>query len=235
MKFGIIKSKIDKILVESYGTEQFKNNILKFKQTILANKKLSKLYYLYDNLSSKRGLNESVAKEFLEENVNYFNSIKLEKKDINILESFVGNVKSKNNYQDIDNVLYPNILNLESKIESKKNIIETLKQKKEIVESKVQLPISSMVKIANNTFKSYLDSLDESVKQEVSNILNSSDDELKPIFENTKEKTLEKLNMLNEDLDEATSLKLQETIDKVKSETYNKKNYVKLVSLYESL
>ena len=235
MKFGIIKSKIDKILVESYGTEQFKNNILKFKQTILANKKLSKLYYLYDNLSSKRGLNESVAKEFLEENVNYFNSIKLEKNDINILESFVGNVKSENNYQDIDNVLYPNILNLESKIESKKNIIETLKQKKEIVESKVQLPISSMVKIANNTFKSYLDSLDESVKQEVSNILNSSDDELKPIFENTKEKTLEKLNMLNENLDEATSLKLQETIDKVKTETYNKKNYVKLVSLYESL
>jgi len=235
MKFGIIKSKIDKILVESYGTEQFKNNILKFKQTILANKKLSKLYYLYDNLSSKRGLNESVAKEFLEENINYFNLIKLEKKDINILESFVGNIKSENNYQDIDNVLYPNILNLESKIESKKNIIETLKQKKEIVESKVQLPISSMVKIANNTFKSYLDSLDESVKQEVSNILNSSDEELKPIFENTKEKTLEKLNMLNENLDEATSLKLQETIDKVKTETYNKKNYVKLVSLYESL
>jgi len=92
-----------------------------------------------------------------------------------------------------------------------------------------------MVIIANNTVKSYLDNLDESVKGDVLEILNAKDEDLISIFEDTKSKTLNKLDTLNENLDETTSLKLQETIDRVKSEDFSKKNYVKLLSLYESL
>ena len=58
---------------------------------------------------------------------------------------------------------------------------------------------------------------------------------LSNIFEETKSKTLDRLSKLNENLDESTSLKLQETIDRVKSDVFTKKNYVKLLSLYESL
>ena len=35
MKFGTLKSKIDTVLVESYGKDSFKSNMSKFKQTIL--------------------------------------------------------------------------------------------------------------------------------------------------------------------------------------------------------
>lgn len=235
MKFGIIKSKIDTILVESYGKDSFKSNMSKFKQTVLSNKKLKKLFYIYDNLTTKKGLSESIAKEYLQESIEYSKTIKLSNKDIQPLNEWLKNVVCENNYVDVDNVLFPDILKLESKIQSKRNIIETLQTKKEIVESKVKLPLSSMVVIANNTFKSYLDNLDESVKNEVMTIINSKDEELIPIFEETKTKTLDKLSTINENLDEATSLKLQETIDRVKGETFTKKNYVKLLSLYESL
>jgi hypothetical protein len=151
------------------------------------------------------------------------------------LNLWLKNVVCENKYTDVDNVLFSDVLELESKIESKKNIVETLKTKKEIVESNVKIPLSSMVIVANNTFKTYLNNLDENVKNEVLTIINSKDEVLIPIFEETKSKTLDKLSKLNENLDESTSLKLQETIDRVKTDTFTKKNYVKLLSLYESL
>jgi len=235
MKFGTIKSKIDTILVESYGKDSFKKNISTFKQVVLSNKKLNKLFFIYDNLTTNKGLSESVAKEYLQESIDYSKTIKLSNKDIQPLNEWLKNVVCENKYVDVDNVLFPDLLKLESKIQSKNNIVETLKSKKEIIESKVKLPLSSMVIIANNTVKSYLDNLDESVKGDVLEILNAKDEDLISIFEDTKSKTLNKLDTLNENLDETTSLKLQETIDRVKSEDFSKKNYVKLLSLYESL
>ena len=235
MKFGILKSKIDTVLVESYGKDSFKSNMSKFKQTILSNNKLKKLFYLYDDLTTNKGLSESVAKEYLQESVEFSKSIKLSKKDIQPLNVWLKNVVCENKYIDVDNVLFSDVLKLESKIESKNKIVETLKTKKNIVESNIKIPLSSMVIVANNSFKSYLDNLDESVKNEVLTIINSKDEELIPIFEETKSKTLDRLSKLNENLDESTSLKLQETIDRVKSDVFTKKNYVKLLSLYESL
>jgi hypothetical protein len=71
MKFGTLKSKIDTVLVESYGKDSFKSNMSKFKKTILSNNKLKKLFYLYDDLTTNKGLSESVAKEYLQESVEF--------------------------------------------------------------------------------------------------------------------------------------------------------------------
>ena len=48
VKLGLIKSKIEKKLLESYSNKSFKYELNNFKNYVLSNKKLSELYYHYD-------------------------------------------------------------------------------------------------------------------------------------------------------------------------------------------
>ncbi len=59
IKFGNIKSKIEEKLLESYSKNTFKSEMKNFKSMVLGNKNISKLFYLYDEMSSNKGLNES--------------------------------------------------------------------------------------------------------------------------------------------------------------------------------
>ena len=54
--FGKIKTKIEKSMVKLYGKEGFKSHMKNFKKNILENKEISKIFYIYDDLSSKKGL-----------------------------------------------------------------------------------------------------------------------------------------------------------------------------------
>ena len=70
MTFGKIKSIIENDLLESYKNEkEFKQSLKEFRQNVLNNKNMSKLYSLYDQLTTPQGLNESDAKDFLEEGI----------------------------------------------------------------------------------------------------------------------------------------------------------------------
>jgi hypothetical protein len=70
MTFGQIKSIIENNLLESYKNEQeFKKSLKEFKQNVLNNKNMSKLYSLYDQLTTPQGLTEADAKDFLEEGI----------------------------------------------------------------------------------------------------------------------------------------------------------------------
>jgi hypothetical protein len=128
MKFGLIKSKIEKLLTESYKKNSFKNTLFVFNELVLENKNISKLYYLYDELSSKKGLNESIASELINQSiVVYENTInKISKKNLEELNLWVGHIKSKNNYENLDNLFSTSVLTLENKIKSKKIILESL-------------------------------------------------------------------------------------------------------------
>ena len=76
MTFGQIKSLIEKNLLESYNNEAaFKKSLREFKHNVLNNKSISKVYSLYDQLSTPQGLSESDAKEFIEEGVNLLQRI----------------------------------------------------------------------------------------------------------------------------------------------------------------
>ena len=106
MTFGQIKSILEKNLLESYSNPiNFKKSLKEFKHNVLNNKSFSKLYSLYDDLSTPKGLNESDAKEYLEEGLSLIRSIlentQLPKK---------GEI-SENNYKDLDNLVYLNNIN----------------------------------------------------------------------------------------------------------------------------
>ena len=70
MTFGQIKSIIENYLLESYRNEQeFKKSLKEFKHNVLSNKNMSKLYSLYDQLTTPQGLTENDAKDFLDEGI----------------------------------------------------------------------------------------------------------------------------------------------------------------------
>jgi hypothetical protein len=169
IKFGLLKSKIEKTILESYSKNTFKTEMKNFKKYVLENKNISKLFYLYDEMSSNKGLNESVVDDYINECITiYENTInKLTGKQMSEILSWVKETESENQYQIIDDLFSTNVLTIESRISSRKLIKESLKksthQKKEVV----NLPLSTMVNISNKTINNYVDNLNESEKKEL--------------------------------------------------------------------
>ncbi len=153
MTFGQIKSLIEKNLLESYKNEaDFKKSLREFKHNVLNNKSISKVYNLYDQLSTPQGLTESEAKEFLEEGVNLLQRILPSIKMPKSLEEEVNN-----NYSDIDTLVYTKKIGISERIKAKKNIVETLKGNKNSIKESINIPVTSMVKIANQTLRNYIE------------------------------------------------------------------------------
>jgi hypothetical protein len=238
MKFGIIKSKIEKVLLESYTNNTFKDIVKTFNYIVLDNKNLSRLYYLYDELNSNKGLNESVAKDYINESIKiYENTLNnITESDIRKINIWLSDVKCENIYENIDNIFNLDVLNIESNIESKKVVVETLKKTPVKKQETVNLPISTMVKVANKTISNYVDSLNESEKEELTNFLKEDDGDLKQKFQLLKESLLTKLeNMKSSESDTTIQLRIDETLTKVSSEKYDKLTYFKLKNLNENL
>jgi succinate dehydrogenase flavin-adding protein (antitoxin of CptAB toxin-antitoxin module) len=237
MKFGLLKTKIEHILNESYGNDSFKDEIKKFNQYVLGNRNIAKLFYLYDELSSNKGLNEHVANDFIHESITFYeNTInKIEDKDILTIKKWVNHVNVTNNYDMIDNLFNGSVLNIEGRIVAKNMIRESLTKPGEVEKQVINLPISTMVNIANKTIAKYYEGLNESDKKEFNLIFESSDEDLKVKFEPLKEGILTKLNTIKENSEGDMIDTINESIEKVKSEEYSKITYFKLKNLSEEI
>jgi len=239
MKFGVLKSKIERCLIESYNKNTLKDNIFIFNELVKKNKNISKIYYLYDELSSNKGLSESVANDFINGSITiYENALnKINKKDIQEISLWLNNVNTKNEYEKIDNLFSSNVVMLESKIQSRKLVVEGLKLSKPFSNNEVvSLPLESMVKVANNTITNYLSNVSESEKKEIISLLKEDNDKLEIKFDFIKENTIKRLeNILSSDSDPDTVGAIRETIEKVKNESFDKISYIKLKNLNESL
>jgi predicted RND superfamily exporter protein len=233
MTFGKIKSIIENDLLESYKNEkEFKQSLKEFRQNVLNNKNMSKLYSLYDQLTTPQGLNESDAKDFLEEGISLIQKLI---PSIKTPKTLSENVKNK--YSDIDSLVYTNKLDLMERIKSKKALIKTLSSSKDdSVKESINIPLKSMVNIANQTMNSYLENLDESTKKEFLSLMNEDTSVLKEKFETLRETTINKLGVILENEKEfEMKTKLSETIDRLKVENFNQLNFLKLKNLEESI
>ena len=232
MTFGIIKSLIEKNLLESYKNEmEFKKTLREFKHNVLNNKDMSKAYAIYDQLSSPQGLTEQDAKDFIEEGISLLNkilpSIKL---PITLSE------KTENKYSEIDTLVYSQGVNLIERLNAKKSILKIISSTKETIKENINIPISSMVSIANQTVNNYILSLDENSKKEFFQIVSEDIKILETKFETIKESAISKLTELqNSEDSEDIKTKILETIDKVKSEKFDQLNFLKLKNLEESI
>jgi hypothetical protein len=238
MKFGIIKSKIDKILLESFSNkEEFKKQMKNFQEYILENKSLTKLFWIYDELKTKRNVDSSIVNDYLNESINSYKTTqsKIQTKDLTKLNSWLSDVNVENNYTDIDNLFSESVLNIEEKIKSKKVISESLK-KKSITESEViNIPIGTMVNIANKTINTYINNLNEEDKSKLINFLSSDSKEMEQQYKVIKEEVVSKLTKIQKNSDTETSNKIDESIGKISTEKFDKLNLFRLKELNNSI
>lgn len=231
MTFGKVKSIIEKKLIDSYLNEShFKTTLKQFNKNILNNTNVSKIYSLYDQLSSPQGLNESDSKEYLNE------GIEMIQKLLKVVKLPKTKVLIENKYEDIDTLVYNSKVELSEILESKKRILKVLMSETEEKKEIINLPVKTMVKIANQTVNNFINQLKESEKKELLSILSEDNKKLESKYTTLKEDTLEKLSeLLDKEKENELKTKLSETIERIKNEEFNQINYFKLKTLSESI
>ena len=241
MKIGVLKSRVEKLLSESYGKGTFKEEIKNFNRNVLSNKNISKLFFLYDELSTNKGYEQKLAEDFVFESITMFENIvnKTDKRDLEKLKRWVIGINSHNHYTDIDNLFYnsSDVLHLENKVKSKKIIIDIIK-KSPINENKetINLPLSSMVRVANKTIEEFISNLNESERKELNSLLKEDESILVEKFESLKDDAVVKLVVvLESESDESVKDTINETIDNIKSKKFDRLEYFKLKNLADNI
>ena len=238
MKIGLLKSKIEKQLIESFKRETLKRDMFVFKELVLENNNLSKLFFLYDNLSQKKNLNESTAIELINQSTVIYENVinKITKKELDELNLWVGHVKTNNEYLDLDNLFSSSVLTLEGKIKSKKIILENLKKEPKNSEPKINAPLNLVIKSANKTVTDFINTLDESNKKVLVKILKEDENKLETKYQILKETVVDKLEDLKEKENDSDVINtISETIKKLETENFDRINYFKLFELNKSI
>lgn len=232
MTFGQVKSTIEENLLHSYKNEkEFKKTLREFKENVLNDKKFSKLFSIYEQLSTPQGLSEKDAELFLNEGINLISKI-----IPSVKMPSSKNITKNNNYIDIDNLVYTNKHNIIERIQSKKNILNLLMSESKKINESVKIPVSSMVKIANQTLENYIQSMDKDSKKLFLEVIKSDKDSLEKEYSTLKENTITKLNtLLSNQNEQEMKSKISETIEKLQNENFTQINYVKLISLENGL
>ena len=232
MTFGRVKSQIESTLIDSYKNEkEFKKTLREFKENVLKNQKFSKLYSIYDQLSSPQGLSEKDAEMFLSEGLDIISKLAPQVK-----LPFSKSDSKINNYSDIDNLVYTNKLDLKERVESRKRILSVLKQEKKSVNESIKIPVSSMVKIANQTLENYIQEMDTESKKLFMELAKTDKENLEKNYSDLKESAVKKLsNLMANEKEEELKEKISETIEKLSQEKFTQINYLKLMTLEKSL
>ena len=234
-KFGQIKSNIESLMTKSYGKNSFKTNMRSFKSHIIKNEKLTEAYFLYDELSKKKGLSKDIVDDYVNECIEKIKDIltteSTKLKEVNMWVSENLEKETINQYSDIDTVVYINsVRKLEEVLECKNNIKKILGETKEVlnVTESINIPLSSMLKIATNTFNREYGDISEEEKKELKNLLSLSKTELTEEITLSKGVVLKKLTeKVNESNDEDLNNRVNETINRINE------SEISLTSLYK--
>lgn len=239
MEFGLLKTKIEESLSNSYNRRTLKKDMFVFNELVLENRNVAKLYFLYDELSTNKGLNESLATEFINESVKMYNQITkgISKTNLNELQMWVGHLKCENKYKHIDNLFSKTIVSLEDKLKSKSFVMESLQKEKQTNESsQIKLPLNKVVDVANKTVNDYLSKLDENEKKDLLKVLKEDESKLEIEFDVLKESVVSRLsNLKKEEKEEDVINAINETISKVEKETFSRDTYLKLKKLNNNI
>ena len=236
MKFGVIKTLVENKLVNSFKKNNLKEDMRLFNNKLIKNKDFCKLMSIYDNLNENKGLDKETANYLIEDLTKEFHSISLNESTIKFIKSWTSDVVKENKYSVIDDLIYGNSIKPENKSIARKKIVESLNKTVTINESKTpKVPISSMLKVANNTAKKYLETLEESDRKKVLEVVSLGKEELKTKFQELRESTITKLESLITESDDELKLKLNETKDRISKTDISKDEYIKLWKLNNNL
>jgi len=242
--FGEIKTKIDETFINLYGKKEFKFFSNQFKKIVLENKDIAELYYIYNDLTENKGMSIDLVNDYINESIEYSQIlIENNNKELNRINSWINSINLhrdvKNIYETIDNVIYNNsIKNLENILESKKQISKTLSElkKESNLKETINLPLETMLKVANSKLNNEITNLSESEKNDIKEIVSLSKTELENRIENLKESIIDNLKIkINESTESDLKNTIEKTVIKIQNSPVDFYNYYKLKQLQEGL
>jgi hypothetical protein len=245
-KFGVIKTKLLNKLTESYVNEN-KTEIKNILTTIKENKDFKEMYLFYEEIENKYIEDKETAKLYVEGLSTYFGEPIGNWKTLNMfcesLTNVLNDVEIQPNelYESLDMLSEKNSLsNIEKKVIAKQKLVNHLTTKKNITESKDSTLVSNETLLnavlANNFNVLYTNTLSESQKEELKNILNLPYEDLLNKTSELQESILEKVTTLISESNETDlSTKLKEVKDEVTQMTPSRYNYYRLIELKNGL
>ena len=242
-KFGVIKTKLLNKLTESYANEN-KTEIKNILTTIKENKDFKEMYLFYEEIENKFIGDKETAKLYVEG----LSTILIQSKEnLNVFcESLNKNldnteVVSNDVYDALDTLTESDKLsNIEKKVIAKQKLVNHLTTKKNITESKDSTLVSNETLLnavlANNFNVLYTNTLSESQKDELKNILNLPYEDLLSKTTELKESILEKVStLISESNEKDLSTKLNAVKDEVTQMYPSRYNYYRLNELKNGL
>ena len=245
-KFGGIKTKLLNKLTESYAKEN-KAEIKNILTTIKENKDFKEMYLFYEEIESKTISDKETAKLYVEGLSTYFSQPIGNWSNLNMfcesLNKKLGDEEVTTNelYESLDILSEKDSLsNIENKVIAKKKLVEHLTTKKEITESKetTLVPNETLLNavLANNFNALYSNTLSESQKEELKNILSISYDDLITKSNELAESVIKQVStLLSESNDTDLSTKLNAVKDEVSQMSPSRYNYYRLNELKNGL
>lgn len=242
--FGKLKDKILKKLTESYSKNE-KSEIKKILKLIKEDKDFKEMYLFYEGIEnmeltlpgSAELYVESIEKILPEKN-------QLINETYKKINKYVSDVETDRNelYESLDILSEKTSLsNLDKKVLSKKKLIEHLSKKKEKNEISVPTVFSENEKLlmsvlSNNFNVLYNNTLNESDREKLKDILSINNEELTVKVNELKESIFNDVEkLLSESSDKDLITKLDVVKNEVKSMDANKYNYYRMLQLKDGL
>lgn len=239
--FGKLKTSLLNKLTESY-VKQDTNDIKNVLSIINENKDFKELYLLYEDVENKYFEDVETARFYVDELSKSLNGkVNTIKNTINKLNEHLNINESNRVYDLLDTLLESDsLLNIDSKVKSKVELVKFLTTKKEIIESNVNNFTNNeklLMTVLSNDFNSYYTkALSESDKTKLKEILELSNSDIE---EKTKSLSENIVNKISDLLTESNDIELKNKLESVKSEVVNMKpskyNYFRLLELKNGL
>jgi hypothetical protein len=242
-KFGVIKTKLLNKLTESYTNEN-KGEIKNILTTIKENKNFKEMYLFYEEIENKYIDDKETAKLYVE------GVISILKQQMDDLTTFCTSLNKMINVEAInENEIYnsldiliekDSLSNIEKKVNAKKKLVNHLTTKKEIKESKdsTLIPNENLLNavLTNNFNALYSNTLSESQKEELKNILSIPYDEIITKTTELKESIVSQVSTLLSESNETDLInKLNAVKDEVNQMFPSRYNYYRLNELKNGL
>jgi hypothetical protein len=241
--FGKLKDKILKKLTESYSSGN-KKEVQKILKLMKNDKGFKEMYLFYEGLENLE-LSYPGSSELYVESIEKILPEKMEllQETCNKIEQYVSDVEiDHNQLYDLIDVLSENtkLTNLDKKVLAKKSLIEHLTKKKNKSVSKSTVYSENenllMAVLTNNFNIVYDNTLNESEKEELKNIISMTDYELTQKTNELKESIFSDVEqILNESTDKEFRDKLISVKEQVSSMEINKYNYYRMTQLKDGL
>ncbi len=241
--FGIVKNKLDNILVESFqDKDEFKKIFHESMSALKTNKTSREFFVIYSQLENKKISDPIKAEEYLNETLDFLKRkkrhLRLTKLEKTLSKFNEFHKKSRNTlYENLDILIFENnALDIEKRIEAKKNVLKCLTETKKEFVTESKIPNSLLINLSTKKFNEKFSNLTESDKKKFKNLFNKDINKLENEMNSLVEEVTGKLdNLISETEDKNLLSKLEETRKKISESKTNKVSFYKIKELNKTL